>query len=185
MSEQAREDVETFWNIVAFLANALIFLMIGLQFQPFTLFLFQGGNPQTWIICVIAIGVVLLSRLLLVSVLTLQRGLKLPERLKWSNAEQFIARRLPYSWQLIVFWSGLRGALSLALVLAIPTNVPTRNVLITSTYAVVLFTLLVQGLSLRWVLRRFLSPTSKEHQHDTECEPDERVIENIEMPDVH
>jgi CPA1 family monovalent cation:H+ antiporter len=179
MSEQAREDVNTFWNIIAFLANALIFLMIGLQFQPFTLSLFQGGNLQTWIICIIAIGVVLLSRLLLVSVLTLQTRLKLAERLKLPNAERLIARRLPYSWQFIVFWSGLRGALSLALVLAIPTNVPTRNVLIISTYAVVLFTLLVQGLSLRWVLRRFLSPTSKEHQHDTECDPNERVIESV------
>jgi monovalent cation:H+ antiporter, CPA1 family len=171
--------VNTFWNIIAFLANALIFLMIGLQFQPFTLSLFQGGNLQTWIICIIAIGVVLLSRLLLVSVLTLHTGLKLPERLKLPNAERLIARRLPYSWQFIVFWSGLRGALSLALVLAIPTNVPTRNVLVSSTYAVVLFTLLVQGLSLRWVLRRFLSPTSKEHQHDTKCDPDERVIESV------
>ena len=51
-----------------------------------------------------------------------------------------------FSWRLVIFWSGLRGALSLALVL--PLQVPDRAVLILSTYAIVLFTLLVQGFSL-------------------------------------
>ena len=59
-----------------------------------------------------------------------------------------------FSWRFIIFWSGLRGALSLALVLALPLEVPTRDALVFSTYAVVLFTLLVQRLSLRSILRR-------------------------------
>ena len=64
---------------------------------------------------------------------------------------------LPPSWNLVIFWSGLRGALSLALVLAIPLEVPAREVLLISTYAVVFFTLLVQGFSLRFVLKRIPS----------------------------
>jgi CPA1 family monovalent cation:H+ antiporter len=61
------------------------------------------------------------------------------------------------SWRFVIFWSGLRGALSLALVLALPIDVPDRRALIFSTYAVVLFTLLVQGFSLRWILKRLPS----------------------------
>ena len=61
---------------------------------------------------------------------------------------------LLFSWRFVIFWSGLRGALSLALVLALPVQIPMRDELIFSTYAVVLFTLLVQGLSLRFILRR-------------------------------
>jgi monovalent cation:H+ antiporter, CPA1 family len=61
---------------------------------------------------------------------------------------------IPRSWGLVIFWSGLRGALSLALVLALPMEMPAREVLLVSTYAVVLLTLLVQGFSLRFVLAR-------------------------------
>jgi CPA1 family monovalent cation:H+ antiporter len=55
-------------------------------------------------------------------------------------------------WRYVLIWSGLRGALSLALVLALPLNIPDRTELIFSTYAVVFFTLLVQGFSVRYVL---------------------------------
>ncbi len=51
------------------------------------------------------------------------------------------------SWRFVIFWSGLRGARSLALVLALPLEVPARDALVFSTYAVVLFTLLVQRTS--------------------------------------
>ncbi|GHO87698.1 hypothetical protein KSZ_57040 [Dictyobacter formicarum] len=65
--------------------------------------------------------------------------------------------RLPRPWRFILFWSGLRGALSLALALAIPLDVPFRDVIPISTYSVVFFTLLVQGLSIRWILNKALS----------------------------
>ena len=69
---------------------------------------------------------------------------------------------LLFSWRFVIFWSGLRGALSLALVLALPLEVPARDTLIFSTYAVVLFTLLVQGLSLRLIIRRLPSTMPQE-----------------------
>ncbi|GHO60735.1 cation:proton antiporter [Ktedonobacter robiniae] len=50
-----------------------------------------------------------------------------------------------------------RGALSLALVLALPMEIPHRSVLVISTYAVVFFTLLIQGITLRWFLKRIPS----------------------------
>jgi len=54
----------------------------------------------------------------------------------------------------LLFWGGLRGALSLALVLAVPLSIPSRGLLVISTYTVVLFTLLVQGFCVRWILQR-------------------------------
>jgi Na+:H+ antiporter len=96
----------------------------------------------------VAIVAVLLARLAMVLMLRtishLMRGAILP------------------SWRFVIFWSGLRGALSLALVLALPFEVPARNALIFSTYAVVLFTLLVQGFSLRLIIRRLPSTMPQE-----------------------
>ena len=77
---------------------------------------------------------------------------------------------------LIVFWSGLRGALSLALVLSLPLEVPSREVLVVSTYAVVLFTLLIQGLSIRWVLQRVLSPAPTRQAHFADDLPEEEPV---------
>jgi CPA1 family monovalent cation:H+ antiporter len=79
---------------------------------------------------------------------------------------------------LIVFWSGLRGALSLALVFALPMDVPSREVLVVSTYAVVLFTLLIQGLSIRWVLQRVLMSPARQAPSDSDHSTDEEVIVN-------
>ncbi|HEY4388350.1 MAG TPA: cation:proton antiporter [Ktedonobacteraceae bacterium] len=59
----------------------------------------------------------------------------------------------------LLCWGGLRGALSLRLVLAVPLNLPSRELLVVSTYAVVLFTLLVQGLSMRLVVQRMRHPS--------------------------
>jgi CPA1 family monovalent cation:H+ antiporter len=75
------------------------------------------------------------------------------------------------SWRLVIFWSGLRGALSLALVLALPAEIPNRSVLLISTYAVVFFTLLVQGISLRWLLRHLPSVQAADRPSSQNEEP--------------
>jgi CPA1 family monovalent cation:H+ antiporter len=100
------------------------------------------------LLAVFAVGVVLLARLALVLVLWVRWVLVVSPRMRDATREQ----RMPRSWRLVIFWSGLRGALSLALVLALPLEIPNRSVLLVSTYAVVFFTLLVQGINLRWLL---------------------------------
>jgi CPA1 family monovalent cation:H+ antiporter len=142
MSERTRMAVDHFWSVLAFIANALIFLLVGVQLNPLALPTSSGGELTSLLVAVFAVGVVLLARLALVLVLGGQA--------REARRVQPMAR----SWRLIIFWSGLRGALSLALVLALPMEIPNRSVLVVSTYAVVFFTLLVQGISLRWLLRR-------------------------------
>ncbi len=139
MSERTLAIVDGFWSMIAFLANALLFLLVGVQLNP-SEFLTSDSAWPLLLTALITIVTVLLARL--VMVLLLPRG---------QAPRKGIGLR---SWRVVIFWSGLRGALSLALVLALPLDMPNRYALIFSTYAVILFTLLVQGLSLRWLLRR-------------------------------
>ena len=138
MSVRTRDFVDDFWSIVAFVVNALLFLLVGVQLNP-TNFLASGEVLHLLLVAGLSIIAVLLARFIMV--------LLLPRRLA-----SFPGLRLR-SWRFTIFWSGLRGALSLALVLALPLEVPDRSSLIFSTYAVVLFTLLVQGISLRWIVK--------------------------------
>ncbi len=145
MSERTREAVDDFWSILAFVANALLFLLVGAQLNPIE-FLSSTSAITLLLTAGLAIVAVLVARLAMVLVMP-----ALTHRLR---------RPLPRSWLLTIFWSGLRGALSLALVLALPLDVPSRSTLIFSTYAVVLFTLLVQGFSVRWILRKLPSASA-------------------------
>jgi CPA1 family monovalent cation:H+ antiporter len=139
MSEQTRVAVDNFWSIIAFIANSLLFLLVGAELNPLRFFTTATAFPLllTAGVVIIAVLVARLAMVLMLRFLThLLRG------------------ALLFSWRFVIFWSGLRGALSLALVLALPVQIPMRDELIFSTYAVVLFTLLVQGLSLHFILRR-------------------------------
>lgn len=168
MSERTRLAVDNFWSTLAFVANALIFLLVGVQLNPegfFSASSLAQGIPWT---AALVILVVLLSRGIVALLLSFLARVRLVET------------PLPHSWQVIIFWSGLRGALSLALVLALPTDVPSREVLLASTAAVVLFTLLVQGLSLRAVLTRLptvMLPKDEVGQHPMEAPPVEPLGE--------
>ncbi|HET8841391.1 MAG TPA: cation:proton antiporter [Ktedonobacteraceae bacterium] len=157
MSERTNSEVETFWRMVAFLANALIFLLIGIQVQGLIPHLFSEPSFSLWGVALLAVGVVLLARLALVLLLSGRFFVRFTRPASNETQAELLRRPLPRSWGVILFWSGLRGALSLALVLALPTDLPNRPTLVISTYAVVAFTLLVQGLSLRWVLHRVLA----------------------------
>lgn len=139
MSEETRLVVDDFWSMIAFLANALLFLLVGAQLNP--LDLLTVGKPMYLLLAASVVMVaVLVARYVMILLLPLPFVGELRKRL--------------HAWRFILFWSGLRGALSLALALALPINVPNRTALIFSTYMVVLFTLLVQGFSIRPVLRR-------------------------------
>jgi Na+:H+ antiporter len=152
MSEPTLVAVDTFWSTLAFVANALIFLLVGIQLNPLSLVSNPATSWPTLLIATLAVGAVLLARLVLVLLLAAR-----------SRGRLFPAP-IPHAWSLVIFWSGLRGALSLALVLAIPLEVPKRSVLVISTYAVVLFTLLIQGFSLHEILKR-LPGVSQSHKH--------------------
>jgi CPA1 family monovalent cation:H+ antiporter len=133
ISEGARSHVLAFWEYAAFLANSIVFILIG-SHEAHQSLAFASGAAAA------AIVLVLLGRALAVYAISF---LFAPSRIK-------IDRR----YQHVLVWGGLRGALALALALALPRNVPERGEIIVVSFAVVAFSIFVQGLTMPWLIRR-------------------------------
>lgn len=132
MSEQTREHVDLFWKLVDDILNAVLFLMIGMAVMLLTV------SSAIAAAAAIAIPVVLVARLCAVAIpMTLLRKLR---------------GATPHSIKILT-WGGLRGGLSIAMALALPAS-PARDVILFMTYAVVAWSILVQGLSFGPLLRR-------------------------------
>jgi CPA1 family monovalent cation:H+ antiporter len=141
------------WDILDFLVNATLFVLIGLQLRMVVdaLHGYSAGELAGYALAVSA--VVVGTRLVwLFTVPYLIRAL--------DRRESQRARRSRASWRLVIGWSGMRGAVSLAVALAIPLKTdagagfPQRDLIIFLTFAVIFFTLVVQGLSLPALIRR-------------------------------
>jgi CPA1 family monovalent cation:H+ antiporter len=130
MSPTTRIVVFNFWEYAAFLANSAIFLLIGLNID-------LGLLVGAWQLILLAIGAVLVSRALTTYL-----------------ASRYVAR-FPLRWSHVLFWGGSRGAIALALAISLPVGLgATRDTLVATTFGVVLFTILVQSLSMDGLLRR-------------------------------
>jgi Na+:H+ antiporter len=132
-SDYDREAITAYWEFLTFLANSLLFIAIGIHesHQIFANALFPT---------VVAIVFVLLGR----------AGTVYPCCALFSRSRL----RVPSKHQFVLFWGGLRGALALALVLGLPAWVANRGEIISVTFAVVAFSIFVQGLSMTPLLRR-------------------------------
>jgi CPA1 family monovalent cation:H+ antiporter len=134
MTPTTRVSLLTFWEYIGFLVNALVFLLIGIQVKVDLLWQYRTGVA-------LAIGAVLISRIIVVYALAPLIG-KLDEP-------------LPNKFKFIIWWGGLRGALSMALALSLPRNLAYREEILAMTFGVAIFSLLVQGLSIGGFLKRF------------------------------
>jgi CPA1 family monovalent cation:H+ antiporter len=132
MSERTRTVLDDLWEYFGFLANALVFLLVG--FSASVPELVGAGWPV-----LLAIVAVVLARAVVVVV----PGLLPARLLQTTHAERTV-----------LAWGGLRGALTITLALALPADMPARQLLIEMAFGVVLFTLLVQGVTLSLVLQR-------------------------------
>ncbi len=138
MSASTKMLVFNFWEIAAFLANSLVFLLIGLQIDPQILF-------THWAVILVAIIAVLGARAVGVYGLT------------------WVGRGVPRRFKHVLFWGGLRGAISLALAISLPASLgAVRGEIQAMAFGVVLFTLLVQGLTMQPLIKHLkLIPSSK------------------------
>jgi Na+/H+ antiporter len=141
------------WNILDFIVNAILFVLIGLQLRTALdgLSGYSAGALTGYALAVT--GAVVGTRL--VWFFTLPYLIRAIDRRPAQRA-----RRISASWRLVMAWSGMRGAVSLAVALALPLTTdagaafPQRNLIIFLTFAVIFFTLVVQGLSLPTLIRR-------------------------------
>ena len=133
MSATTRISVSDFWEYAAFAVNSVLFLMIGIEVK------IVDFGPL-WIAVLLAVVAMICGRaaaVFLTSPLTAKMD-----------------RPLPGSWQGVLVWGGIRGAICMVLALSLPRDLPLRQLLITMIFAVVIFTLLVQGLSIKMLLEK-------------------------------
>jgi CPA1 family monovalent cation:H+ antiporter len=131
--------LENFWEFMAFVANSLVFLLIGIRIEISELLTFAGP-------IVVAVLAVLFSRAITVYVLTRLYNRLTPDRLDVS-----------IRYQHVMFWGGMRGAISLALALTLSRNLFGATIateMQVMTFGVVLFTILVQGTTIERVIER-------------------------------
>jgi monovalent cation/hydrogen antiporter len=135
-----------FWEILTFLINALLFALVGLQLHGILDRL--GGRSTSSLIADAAIVsvVVIVTRILWIPVVAY-----LPRWLFRSIRER--DPYPPWQWPVVISWAGIRGAVSLAAALALPTNFPARDLIVFLTFAVILVTLVGQGLTLPLLIR--------------------------------
>ncbi len=133
ISENSRSHVLAFWEYAAFLANSVVFILIGGHEAHQHLTVVAGAAA-------VAMVLVLAGRSLAVypiCALFATSGLRIDHR-----------------YQHVLVWGGLRGALALALALALPGNIPERGEIIAVSFAVVAFSIFVQGLTMPYLIRQ-------------------------------
>ena len=137
MSEKTQAHLFAFWELIDEILNSVLFLLIGLEILVIAI------DPSLGWLILATIPLVLLARLTAVSlpIFALSRWL------------DFTKGAIP-----VLTWGGLRGGISVALVLSLP-NGDFKPILLTATYAVVLFSVIIQGLTVKSVVNRTVDPT--------------------------
>jgi CPA1 family monovalent cation:H+ antiporter len=132
MSPTTKIALDSFWEYVAFIVNSFVFLLIGMQIN--LSLIAQNLYPIA-----LATLTVLGARALISYVTPLL-------------SRAFSKQSIPLAWQHILFWGGFRGSLSVAVALSVPLAIQGRDQILVMTFGVVLFSLVVQGLTMRPLL---------------------------------
>lgn len=127
MSPTTKLNINNFWEVAALLANSLVFLMVGLEITRINV-------ADKWGLIILANLIVLIARSVAVYLSLL------------------FVRNFPTSWKHILNWGGLKGSLSIALVLSLPRDFVGREEILIMAFSVVLFSLIGQGLSIKPLL---------------------------------
>ena len=133
MLPATRAAVDAFWSYAAFLLNSFVFLLMGLEINVAKLAHYLPEILIGWVAINLARAALVYSKYLIMRV----------------------AGRdgLPWSWATVLTWGGLRGGLSMVLALALPRDFSHRELILHMTFGVVLLTLLVQGLTIKPLVR--------------------------------
>lgn len=133
ISDSGRPAVLSFWEYAAFLANSLVFILIG------------GREANVSLAPLLSVAAI-------ATLLSLIGRAATVYPIGWMFRRSRLSMPAPY--QHVLWWGGLRGALALALALALPANIPERNDIISVAFAVVAFSIFVQGLTMSGLVRR-------------------------------
>lgn len=151
-----KKQSKSIWDILIFLLNGLIFILIGLQF-PYVIK--SISSSEVWPYVGYGFIITLLALVLRIARVFLQK-FNLQQAFKKGRPRITEETLLDFKDSLIISWSGMRGIVSLAIAIGLPTTLangqpfPQRNAIIFISVVVVLFTLIGQGLSLPWLVRK-------------------------------
>jgi CPA1 family monovalent cation:H+ antiporter len=145
MSAHTRVALRSFWEYVSFVINSLVFLLIGMEVHIDTLF-------ASWRAIALAIVAVLLGRAASVYLV--------------APASRVLGSAIPARWQHVLIWGGIHGGVSMALALSLNPGLPHREEILTMTFGVVAFSIIVQGLTVKPLLRLLGIETTREAEYD-------------------
>lgn len=128
MSPTTKLNINNFWDVLALIANSLVFLMIGLEITVIDLTI-------NWSLVLTTIVIVLIGRFIAVYL------------------SLAFMKNFPRAWKPILGWGGLKGSLSIALVLSLPLSFEGRDDILFLAFTVVLFSLVIQGLTIKPLIK--------------------------------
>ena len=145
MSARTRVALRSFWEYVSFVINSLVFLLIGIEVH-------LSNLAESWRSIMLAIATVLLGRAVSVYVIC--------------PSSRLMGSRIPWRWMHVLVWGGIHGSVSMALALSLHRSVPHRNEILAMTFGVVAFSIIVQGLTVRPLLRLLGIEAVREDDYD-------------------
>ena len=140
LTARTTDAIDVIWEVVACGLTIGVFVLVGLSIALPSLVHAAGPIASGLVAILVARALVVYGVL--------------------GGASQLARRPIPSSWLHVLFWAGLRGAVSVALALSLPADLPNRDLLQAITFGVVLFTLLVQGTTATWLVRRVGASTA-------------------------
>ena len=132
MSDATKVAIDAFWEYLSFALNSIVFLLIGFEVA-------YGNLAAAWREVSVAYVAALIARAAVIGAVTL---------LLHRSVE-----RIPARWSVVLTWGGLRGALSMVLALGVAPGFARGELLVTMTFGVVFISLVLQGLTMPWMLR--------------------------------
>lgn len=160
ISEKGEEVLNIMWEFVGFIASSFAFIFIGVSLE--TELLVKYTLP------IIALSIVsMIFRFLMTEIIS-------------RFLEKYRDKRIPWNWKVGMTWSGLRGAVSVVLVLGITgVNFANEQLLLALTYGIVLSTNVIQGLTMPWIINRFKLYSSSRAPRQYEEEQDNDALQTL------
>jgi CPA1 family monovalent cation:H+ antiporter len=154
-----------FWEVLSFIFTSMIFLLIG-----WVIDIRQFFTPRNLLLIIAAVIAILVSRLVVVYFMSFLSNHGIPAVSKWVG-KPYETPKIPVPYQHVMFWGGLRGAISLALAISLAPNVfgvGMGEQLRLMTFGVVLFTLVVQGTTIEKLIRKLGLARKSKQQYEKE-----------------
>jgi CPA1 family monovalent cation:H+ antiporter len=161
--DKIKQESKAIWDIIIFLLNGFIFILIGLPF-PYLIRNLDKSEILPYIgygLLITVVALALRTARVFAQQFNLQKAFKSTKNRRRKISEQAL---LDVKTSLIISWSGMRGIVSLAIAIGLPATLkdgspfPQRNAIVFISVVVVLFTLIGQGLTLPWVVKKLSPP---------------------------